>query len=282
MKMYGFGESVLWKPPSKGPQHYAQGNMAPRLLPGEFLGYHKSSNSYRVVDEKGDVWKRPSKRLPCQDRWNGDKLKAITVTRWSLRVAAAPVRVDVGPPVVKHDEPKPDTPPIPRRPKITMKTLADYGFTEGCPQCEHIRQFSETRPGLNHWEKCRQRIIDAMVATPEGNARIEKYEDRVNRAIAARGPPESTTTTAAESATRETTEPTASAKSTAADVEGAMGVPPEGGSSTPKRQYEQGSMPGISSDMPPEIASRSPEDDDDDAMDQEEAQDDNMEKKCRR
>ena len=91
-----------------------------------------------------------------------------------LRVATAPARVDVGPPVAKHDEPKADGPPNPRRLKITMKTLTDYGFTEGCPQCEHIQRFSETKPGLNHWEKCRQRIIDAMLATPEGSARPEK------------------------------------------------------------------------------------------------------------
>ena len=57
MKMYGVGESALWELPSKGPQHDAQGNMAPRLLPGEFGGFHKEPNSYRVIAEKGDVWK---------------------------------------------------------------------------------------------------------------------------------------------------------------------------------------------------------------------------------
>ena len=68
MKEYGFGESVLWKPPAKGPQHDINGNMAPRLLPGIFLGFHKSSNSYRVLDAKGDLVKtRAINRLPFEN-----------------------------------------------------------------------------------------------------------------------------------------------------------------------------------------------------------------------
>ncbi len=43
MKLYAFGERVLWKQPPKGPQHDVEGNMGPRLLPGVFLGYLRDS-----------------------------------------------------------------------------------------------------------------------------------------------------------------------------------------------------------------------------------------------
>ena len=79
---------------------------------------------------------------------------------------------------------------MPRKLKITMKILTEHGFTKDCQQCDHIQRYSETKPGLTHTNGCRQRIIDAMLATPEGQQRIEQYEDRVNRAIAAREPPE--------------------------------------------------------------------------------------------
>ena len=39
-------------------------------------------------------------------------------------------------------------------------------------------------------ESCRQRIVDAMVDTPDGKARFEQYGERINRAIVARGPQE--------------------------------------------------------------------------------------------
>ena len=267
MKEYGFGECVLWKPPTKGPQHDINGNMAPRLLPGVFVGFHKSSNSYRVLDAKGDLIKsRALQRLPFENRWDGEKLKAISVTPWSLRAATAPPRVDVGPAVEKHAEPAPDVPPIPRRLKITMKVLQEYGFSEGCMQCDHIRRYNETKPGLQHMESCRKRIVDAMISTPEGKARIDEHEDRVNRAIAARGPrdcetQEATTTRRVTFDTRVQTH----------DVEGAMGVPPEDGSSMPKRQFSdaQGHRPGSSTDV-------QTHNDDDDPMVVQDGRDDDM------
>ena len=54
-RLIGFGEQVLWKLPSKGPQHDVQGNMGPRLRPGTFLGYSRDSNSYRIALPDGTV-----------------------------------------------------------------------------------------------------------------------------------------------------------------------------------------------------------------------------------
>ena len=65
-------------------------------------------------------------------------------------------------------EPVPDGPITARRLKITRKMLHEYGTTEGCPQCSHIRAFGEAKPGLNHSEKCRQRLMEALGSTAEG------------------------------------------------------------------------------------------------------------------
>ena len=54
--------------------------------------------------------------------------------------------------------------------------LKDYGFTQDCPQCEHIQKYNVNRPGFTHTDACRQRITEAMTATPEGQQRIKKYE----------------------------------------------------------------------------------------------------------
>ncbi len=73
-KLYGFGECVLWKPPVKGPQHDTEGNMGPRLFPGVFVGFHKTSNSYRIITDDGDVVKTRG----CRWRTGGTRRSSRT------------------------------------------------------------------------------------------------------------------------------------------------------------------------------------------------------------
>ena len=75
---------------------------------------------------------------------------------------------------------------MPRRLKITLKTLEEYGTSDGCAQCSHVRAFREAKPGLAHSEPCRRRIVEAMAGTDAGAARLSRLEERANRAIASR------------------------------------------------------------------------------------------------
>ncbi len=187
LNVYGICERVLWKQPPKGPQHDVHGNMGPRMLPGIFIGYHRDSNMYRVIDEEGNVMKtRALQSRPMSERWDAEAVKAITCTPWSLRPRPGVVRVEMGPPVEQHEPAAPAAPALPRRFKITMKILRDYGFTENCEQCTHVRAFNEAKPGLGHGESCRKRIMEAMAASAPGAERLREYEGRVDRAIAHR------------------------------------------------------------------------------------------------
>ena len=79
-----------------------------------------------------------------------------------------------------------DAVPLPCRLKITMKVLEEFGTTDGCPQCTHIRSFRETTPGIAHSEACRERIVEAMMKTDDGAARMWRQEVKTNRALAGR------------------------------------------------------------------------------------------------
>ena len=70
--------------------------------------------------------------------------------------------------------------------KITLQTLREYKLTEGCPQCEHVKSFGETKPGLAHTEICRKRILEAMINSTEGKAKVDRHEERIDRAISER------------------------------------------------------------------------------------------------
>ena len=189
LRLHGFGESVLWKQPLKGPQHDVHGNLGPRQYCGVFLGYNKVSNTYRVLSEEGHLVKaRGLTARPEEAKWNPEKLAAVTVTPWDLRRREAAVRVEVGEPVERHAAPAEAPTTNPRRLKITkhMLSSASIGTTDGCPQCRHFRTFGETKDGLPHTEACRARILEAMNQSDTGRAKLARHEERIDRAIAER------------------------------------------------------------------------------------------------
>ena len=165
-RLIGFGEKVLWKLPTKGPQHDQEGNMSARWAGGVFVGYNRSSNSYRFITEAGDVHEsRALQRKPILERWDADRLADVKVTPWSMRMTEAAVRVDMGAEIEGHPAPPPDVAPEARRVRITMKILQGFGYTESCKQCDHIRAFNEHKAGIAHSEVCRKRIMAAMATT---------------------------------------------------------------------------------------------------------------------
>ena len=133
LKLYGFCESLFWKQPPKGPQHDTEGNMGPRMKPGVFVGYHLSSNSYRVATADGFIQKsRALQSRPQEDRWDAEAIKNIVSTPWSLRIQAGGQRAEVGPRVTPQPAVEQQPVPMPRRLKITQKVLNEHGYTENC------------------------------------------------------------------------------------------------------------------------------------------------------
>ena len=90
-----------------------------------------------------------------------------------MRITEAAVKVAMGAEVDGHPPPVADAAPEARRVKITMKVLQEFGYTESCKQCDHIRAFNEHKAGIAHSEVCRKRIMTAMAATTRGAARLE-------------------------------------------------------------------------------------------------------------
>ena len=101
-RLIEFLGSVFYTQPPNGPQHDVKGNMAPRMYPGVFLGYHHNSNAYRVATAEGNAIKvRSVLRGTMADRWCAESIKSIAATPWSLRVVSAPQVIESGPSVEK-------------------------------------------------------------------------------------------------------------------------------------------------------------------------------------
>ena len=91
-------------------------------------------------------------RKPAQEKWDSVALGRIQVTPWSLRTIDAAVRADLGAEVAGHPPAPAEGPSLARRLKITNHTLREFGYTDGCRQCDHMRAFDEQNSGLQHSE----------------------------------------------------------------------------------------------------------------------------------
>ena len=183
-----FGERILYKLPSKGPSSMPDGNMGSRWREGVFLGFNRSSNTYIVATSEGVANVRSLYRRPAANRLDFEAISKIAATPWSTRdKPEAEVRFQD--PDGEHREAATrNICPVPKAFRINYADLTTYGFTKDCPQCDFNMLHQKSKPGQAHTAMCRRRILDAMMATPEGRRRLEVYEDKVDHAIADRGP----------------------------------------------------------------------------------------------
>ena len=185
-RMLGFGELVLYKLPSKGPKSNPDGNMGTRWLEGNFIGYHRSSNTYLVATTTGVTTSRSLARRPPENRWSADKLAAIQATPWSERQRPE-VEVRFQEEATAKEEPVVRAAPaVPRRFRINLSDLKKYGFTADCEQCKHVERYGYAKGGVMHSDICRERVLEAIGADDAAKHRLAAHEERVNRGIAER------------------------------------------------------------------------------------------------
>jgi len=183
-RLYGFGEQVHWKRPLKGPGHAPDGNMGTRWGSGTYVGHDWSSNAYIVIDEAdGAIHTHAVQRRPMDERWICESIERITQTPWQLREKREPqvrfqdevekVATEVRDPVTNF-----------RRMRLLISDFRTHGFTDGCPQCQHIMEHNQQKPGLGHSERCRARMLSEIGRSHEGQVRLQIQEEKVEHALA--------------------------------------------------------------------------------------------------
>jgi hypothetical protein len=182
LRLTGFAERVFWKLPGKGPQHQPDGNMAPTWGEGLFLGYSSMMNSYLVASKNGVKVTRAVTRRPVQNRYSIEEVEQLKATPWSM-MDKPETAVHFEKVENKEDIPIRDTPAVPRRFRINVSDLETHGFTDGCEQCEHVLRYRASRPGVQHSERCRARVLAEIAKTPAGQARLEIHENRVTETL---------------------------------------------------------------------------------------------------
>ena len=85
----GFGGTVQFKLPNKGPTRKEDGSLDARWLHGVVLGYSKTSHEYWIWRDKGPLLVRSVQRVPLGVQWDAGKLGAVASSRHDLHVAPA-------------------------------------------------------------------------------------------------------------------------------------------------------------------------------------------------
>ena len=182
-KLLNFGETVLYKLPTKGPLSAPDGNMGTRWKEGVFLGHSRSANVYVIGTSEGIKTGRSLQRRPADQRWNPEALAEIKATPWSERTR--PERT------VTFELPQDQGPAVPTAPTAAIRGMRlnqpdfdQHGYTEGCQQCDHMREHGRARRGTPHNHTCRSRMIEAIRQSDTGRRRVEEYEERLDRSMA--------------------------------------------------------------------------------------------------
>ena len=173
-----FGEKVNYMPlKTDAPRS----SFAERYKTGIWLGINERNSEVYIGTKEGTVvGSRSIIRIPEADRWDKQLVEGIKGTPWNLHAtddlptvvfAEDTARTEAAPLPI----PKMDT-PVPRRMQINRKDLDEYGYTDGCAGCQ------ATRAGLPrrlHSEACRNRLMEALRETPEGQRRIGEAINRI-------------------------------------------------------------------------------------------------------
>ena len=156
------------------------GTMAAKWDRGVFLGICRMTGRYLVWNGETVAAARTVMRLPDVQKWDMKKIADVTQRPWQLHEKKEPAVVFRDPAEAPAD-PAADAPvQIARRLYIKRSDVEAYGYTQGCPKCNHDLQYGFGRTTKGHSDACRKRISAELMKTTAGRARIEAAMGRVD------------------------------------------------------------------------------------------------------
>ncbi len=181
-----FGECVLFPMLKREQETWGEEvEHAGRWAKAVWLGRSWHSNENLVVHAHGISRPRTVKRLPTQSKWRADLIGKVATAPWGEDLAQE--EDDEQPEEEKTDMPEVALEPDPKsideqkvqEEKPAMKGIyfrradfAKHGWTEGCAKCRFMLLHPGREGGPIHSNQCKERLIQALKATPAGAARV--------------------------------------------------------------------------------------------------------------
>ena len=176
-EMLEFGQAVLHRVPGKP----AGGLMAPRWLPGTWIGKRFSSEEHIIGMDNGKVVRtRAVRSLPAATMWNKEAALKVVGTPWKPSGEYEGEEMVQIPRAVEVKPEEPEVGPRTRGMKIMPKHLVKAGYTKGCPKCNDMRSGRQEHISRGHSEACRKRIEEVARGDEGMRKDVEKAEQRRN------------------------------------------------------------------------------------------------------
>ena len=149
---------------------------------GTWLGIDYKTGQYVFWADNDIRYCRTMLRMPDAQKWSAESLATITGTPWDVhaREAAAPEVVFKPRDEVAETAARAEEPLQRRRVYIKQSDIEAFGYTEGCPRCEHGLRYGPNKTQKGHNDACRARIMGELSKTPEGQSRIAKINARID------------------------------------------------------------------------------------------------------
>ena len=152
---------------------------------GIWLGHSRNTNEILIGTEHGVVRTYTVWRVEEENRWDGELIKKVKGTPQkpdpNSPGLTAPIRIRFDGPKAQAVVPsEPARPEVDvRRLRITKEHLIKYGYAEGCEGCRFKR--AGMKEHRAHTERCRRRILEAMMGDATDKRTVEKQDERAAR-----------------------------------------------------------------------------------------------------
>ena len=177
-RMLEFGELCRHKLNTRDAQQ--NGTFAARWGQGIFLGIDKMTGRYIIWDSEKIVQARSVQRMPDCQKWDKDKVASVALRPQQLHQPREP-RVLFRDQENVAEVPKGDEPQrLARRLYIKASDVEAFGYTEGCPKCDHDLKYGFGRTTKGHSNACRTRITKELAKTDSGRQRIAAASGRLD------------------------------------------------------------------------------------------------------
>ena len=180
-RLLEFGETALYKLPTKGPRYDERGKLEERWRRGVFLGFARQSNEYVLWDEDKVVKSRSHQRLKSSMQWPEGAHEGITADPHSTYASLLPERF--GPAVEKPDEVEVQPKRLARSVAIRKADWETHGATPGCSKCSHAVEYGWGLMDGPHSEACVARFRELFMETEAGRQRVQRADSRRERQV---------------------------------------------------------------------------------------------------
>ena len=176
-RLVAFGEKVSFKMKTKEPNEDEH-----RWHEGIFLGICPVTGQYILhsTAKRKVQMARTIKALPDRDKWSASDIEAVLASPYDLHNAKDQGVTFQDRPVQEDDIEVPRSRLV-RKLYIKGEDIRAFGYTDGCPKCDHDQRYGPGRTTRGHSDACRARIVDCLSKSPEGQRRLAAADERANR-----------------------------------------------------------------------------------------------------